>query len=69
MKKTTQKKWAQIMLEMDLKSQEGSIWIEEKCKKEPVIKNNGKVLKADIFSPNPICCNEKVIKSLLPDKI
>ena len=69
MKNVTRKEWAKIMLEMDLKSQEGSIWNDDNCKKEKVLKYKEENLKAIILSPDPIYYNGKVIKSLPPDII
>ena len=41
MEKITEKEWAKLMLEMDLKSQSGSIWTDEKSElqkeKKPTI--------------------------------
>ena len=55
MENATNKEWAKLMLEMDLKSQSGSIWADEKSrlqKEKEIIsyaipKTNVQILKSD----------------------
>ena len=72
MEKITEKEWAKLMLEMDLKTQSGSIWTDEKSglQKENKI-TNYQILdfKPHILKPDPIYYNGKIVDSFPPQII
>jgi hypothetical protein len=69
MEKITEKEWAKLMLEMDLKSQSGSIWTDEKSELQKE-KKTTIYQRPDFGSitldPDPVYYNGKVVDRFPP---
>ena len=72
MEKNTEKEWAKLMLEMDLQSQSGSIWTDEKSELQKE-KTTTICQSPDIGSmtldPDPVYYNGEVVDRFPPQII
>ena len=72
MEKITEKEWAKLMLEMDLQSQSGSIWTDEKSelqKEEKRIVYQLPDFGSISLKPNPVYYNGKIVDAFPPQSI
>ena len=69
MKKTNEQEWAELMLKMDLQSQSGSIWTDEKSElqkeKKPTIYHRPD-FGSMTLDPDPVYYNGKVVDRFPP---
>ena len=64
MEKNTEKEWAKLMLEMDLQSQSGSIWTDEKSelqKEKTTTIYQSPDFGSMTLDPDPVYYNEKLL--------
>ena len=69
MEKNTEKEWAKLMLEMDLQSQSGSIWTDEKSelqKEKTTTIYQSPDFGSMTLDPDPVYYNGKVVDRFPP---
>ena len=72
MEKITEKEWVKLMLEMDLQSQSGSIWTDEKSELQKEKKPTAyqlPVFGSITLKPDPVYYNGKIVNEFPPQII